>query len=141
MCSSDLDRYGMHEHGIIQANHWRRRPEELLQIASVQTVAKRQFWPQVDVLVVDEAHTTYKAWTEFAKETGAAVVGLSATPFTVGMGKIFTNLVNATTMHELTQNGVLVPMRIFSCHKPNMVGAEIKGGEDRKSTRLNSSHT
>ena len=127
--SEVADRYGMHEHGIIQANHWRKRPDDLFQIASVQTIAKREYWPKLDVLVVDEAHTTYKAWTEFAKETGAAVVGLSATPFTVGMGKIFTNLVNATTMHELTQNGVLVPMRIFSCHKPNMVGAEIKGGE------------
>ena len=127
--SEVADRYGMHEHGIIQANHWRKRPDDLFQIASVQTIAKREYWPKLDVLVVDEAHTTYKAWTEFAKETGAAVVGLSATPFTVGMGKIFTNLVNATTMHELTQNGVLVPMRIFSCHKPDMTGAETSGGE------------
>ena len=94
--SEVADRYGMHEHGIIQANHWRKRPDDLFQIASVQTIAKREYWPKLDVLVVDEAHTTYKAWTEFAKETGAAVVGLSATPFTVGMGKIFTNLVNAT---------------------------------------------
>lgn len=127
--SEVADRYGMHNHGIIQANHWRRRPDELFQIASVQTIAKREYWPKLDVLVVDEAHTTYKAWTEFAKQTGAAVIGLSATPFTVGMGKIFTNLVNATTMHELTQNGVLVPMRIFSCHKPDMTGAETAGGE------------
>ena len=127
--SEVADRYGLRDHGIIQANHWRKRPDELLQIASVQTIAKRAFWPKVDVLVVDEAHTTYKAWTEFAKTTGAAVIGLSATPFSPGMGKIFTNLVNATTMHDLTQNGVLVPMRIFSCHKPDMTGAETAGGE------------
>ena len=127
--SEVADRYGMHEHGIIQANHWRKRPDDLFQIASVQTIAKREYWPKLDVLVVDEAHTTYKAWTEFAKETGAAVIGLSATPFTAGMGKIFTNLVNATTMHDLTQSGVLVPMRIFSCHKPDMTGAETSGGE------------
>ena len=127
--STVADRYGMHEHGIIQANHWRRRPDELFQIASVQTIAKRQFWPKVDVLVVDEAHTTYKAWTDFAQATNATVIGLSATPFTVGLGKIFSNLVNATTMYDLTQNGVLTPLRIFSCHKPDMTDAEIKGGE------------
>jgi superfamily II DNA or RNA helicase len=127
--SSVADSYGMYEHGIIQAKHWRRRPNELFQIASVQTIAKRNYFPQVDVLVVDEAHTTYKAWTEFANNTKAAVIGLSATPFTAGLGKIFTNLVNATTMYELTQIGVLVPMRIFSCHRPDMTGAEIKGGE------------
>lgn len=127
--SEVADRYGLDEHGIIQAKHWRRRPEELLQIASVQTIAKREYWPKMDVLVVDEAHTAYKAWTEFAMTTGAAVIGLSATPFTVGLGKIFTNLVNATTMHELTQNGVLVPMKIFSCSKPDMNGAATAGGE------------
>lgn len=127
--SEVADRYGMHQHGIIQANHWRKRPDDLFQIASVQTIAKREFWPQMDILVVDEAHTTYKAWTEFAKTTGATVIGLSATPFSPGLGKIFTNLVNATTMHELTQLGVLVPMRIFSCHKPDMTGAETAGGE------------
>lgn len=127
--SEVADRYGLYNHGIIQAKHWRRRPDELLQIASVQTIGKRGFWPQMDVLVVDEAHTTYKAWTEFAMKTGAAVIGLSATPFTVGLGKIFTNLINATTMYDLTQNGVLVPMRIFSCSKPDMTGAETAGGE------------
>jgi DNA repair protein RadD len=127
--SEVADKYGLKEHGIIQAKHWRRDPDMLLQIASVQTVAKRAFWPKMDVLVVDEAHTTYKAWTEFAMSTGAAVIGLSATPFTVGLGKIFTNLINATTMYDLTQQGVLVPMRIFSCHKPDMTGAETAGGE------------
>lgn len=126
--SEVADRYGMHQHGIIQANHWRRN-DHLFQIASVQTIAKRAYWPKMDVLVVDEAHTTYKAWTEFAKQTGAAVIGLSATPFTSGLGKIFSNLVNATTMFDLTKNGVLVPMRIFSCHKPDMTGAETAGGE------------
>lgn len=127
--SEVADRYGIPSHGIIQAKHWRRRPDELLQIASIQTIAKREFWPQVDVLVIDEAHSTFKAWTEFAMNTEAAVVGLSATPFTVGLGKIFSNLINATTMHDLTQNGVLVPMRIFSCHRPDMTGAETSGGE------------
>ena len=127
--SEVADRYGLTSHGVIQANHWRRNADELLQIASVQTIAKRQYWPQVDVLVVDEAHTTYKSWTEFAQNTGAVVIGLSATPFTPGLGKIFSNLVNATTMFDLTQNGVLVPLRVFSCTKPDMTGAKTAGGE------------
>jgi superfamily II DNA or RNA helicase len=80
-------------------------------------------------ILVHNCHTTYKAWTEFAAATSATVIGLSATPFTPGLGKIFTNLVNATTMHDLTQSGVLVPMRIFSCSKPDMTGAKTSGGE------------
>jgi superfamily II DNA or RNA helicase len=62
-------------------------------------------------------------------KTKAVVIGLSATPFTKGLGKIFTNVINAATMNELTQSGVLVPMRIFSCHKPDMTGAKTIGGE------------
>jgi superfamily II DNA or RNA helicase len=127
--SQTADRYGMLHHGVIQANHWRRRPQELFQIASIQTISKRGFWPELDVLVVDESHSKYKAWVDFALESNAAVIGLSATPFTVGLGKIFTNVINAATMNELTQNGVLVPMRIFSCHKPDMTGAKTIGGE------------
>lgn len=127
--SEVADRYGLSDHGIIQANHWRRDNEKLFQIASVQTIARRNYWPETDVLIVDEAHTTYKAWTDYALTTNAAVIGLSATPFTKGMGRIFSNLINATTMHSLTESGVLVPMRIFSCHKPDMTGAETSGGE------------
>ena len=127
--SSVADNYGLVDHGVIQAQHWRRKPDMLLQIASVQTVARRGYWPELDVLIVDEAHTCYKAWTDFAQNTGAAVIGLSATPFTTGLGKTFTNLINATTMYDLTQAGVLVPMRIFSCHRPDMAGAETAGGE------------
>jgi len=121
--------YGLEAHGIVQANHWRRRPDELLQIASAQTVAKRGYWPKADVIVVDECHTQLKVWTEYAMTSGAAFIGLSATPFSAGLGKIFSNLINATTMHDLTESGVLVPMRIFSCTKPDMAGAETRGGE------------
>jgi superfamily II DNA or RNA helicase len=127
--SAAADGYGLRDHGVIQANHWRRQPEQLLQIASAQTIAKRDYWPQLDVLVVDEAHTQLKVWTDYAVQSQAAVIGLSATPFSVGLGKIFTNLINATTMHDLTQSGVLVPMRIFSCTKPDMRGAATAGGE------------
>ena len=127
--SSVADAYGLSEHGVIQANHWRRNPEHLLQIASVQTIAKREYWPKLDVLVVDEAHAMYSAWTEYAKTTEAAVIGLTATAFSTGLGKIFSNLINATTMHQLTESGVLVPMRIFSCTKPDMRGAATAGGE------------
>lgn len=128
--TSDVaDKYGLKKHGVIQANHWRRDDEMLLQIASVQTIAKRAFWPSLDVLVIDEAHTMYKPWVDYAMSTGAAVIGLSATPFSTGLGKVFSNLINATTMHELTQTGVLVPMRIFSCTKPDMTGAATAGGE------------
>ena len=127
--SKAADGYGLAAHGIVQANHWRRNTDMLLQIASAQTLAKREYWPQSDVIIIDEAHTQLKVWTEFIMQTKAACIGLSATPFSAGLGKLFSNLINATTMNELTQSGVLVPMRVFTCKRANMAGAATSGGE------------
>ncbi len=57
------------------------------------------------------------------------MIGLTATPCTRGLGLLYQNMVNAATMHELTESGVLVPMRILTCVKPDMSGAKTTGGE------------
>lgn len=128
--STTADRYGLSAHGIIQANHWRHQPDLPFQIASAQTLARRQFPEPLDLLIVDECHSQLQAWLDFIdKDTPTRVIGLSATPFSKGLGKRFTNLVNAATMHQLTEAGVLVPMRVYSCTPADMKGAEISGGE------------
>jgi len=125
--SRTADSYGLTNHGIIQADHWRFKPQAPFQIASVQTLARRQ-WPKADVVIVDECHTQHTAWVEYVKSTSAVVVGLSATPFSAGLGQIFSRVVNAATMDELTKAGVLVPMRVLSCKRPDMTGAKTKAG-------------
>lgn len=125
--SATADAFGLSAHGILQSSHWRNDSSMPFQIASAQTLARRK-WPHADVIIIDECHTQYASWVEHAQHTKAAVIGLSATPFSKGLGQIFTNLVNAATMRELTDSGVLVPMRIFSCTKPDMAGAETKAG-------------
>jgi len=127
--SEAADRFGLSAHGVMQASHWRHAPLLPLQIASVQTIWRRGKWPDADLIVIDEAHTQHEAWRSHVQTCSASVIGLSATPFSPGLGKLFTNLVNAATMHELTQAGVLVPMRVFTCKRTNMVGAATAGGE------------
>ena len=126
--SEVADSYGLSAHGVMMSNHNRFDPSMPFQIASAQTLARRR-WPDADVIVIDEAHTQHKVWTDHIQSTKAAVIGLSATPFSDGLGRIFTNLVNATSMHHLTESGVLVPMRVFSCSKVDMRGAATSGGE------------
>lgn len=126
--SEVADALGLSQHGIIQSKHWRTNLKMPFQIASIQTLMRRG-WPEMDVIVCDEAHTLYKSAIDHFQSTNARVIGLSATPFSGGLGKIYSNLINSTTMHELTETGILVPMRIFSCHQIDMTGAEIKGGE------------
>lgn len=126
--SAVADSYGLSAHSVMQASHWRFRPDSKFQIASVQTLARRG-WPDADVIVIDECHALYKSWTEHVADCRAAVIGLSATPFSVGMGKIFTRLVNAATMDQLTRDGTLVPMRVLSGTRIDMRGAKTVGGE------------
>lgn len=127
--SETADRYGV-EHGIIQANHWRTDYAKPFQIASVQTLASRG-WPSPapDVIVIDECHTVYPTWLKYIQNSTAHIVGLSATPFAKGLGQTFTNLVVAATMAELVDAKVLVPMKVFSCVRPDMAGAETANGE------------
>lgn len=126
--SARADFYNM-QHGIIQANHWRRDNSIPFQICSIQTIDRRGYWPEADLIVIDECHSQYGAVKEKAAATGAAIVGLTATPCTVGLGQTYTNLVNAVTMHELTTIGTLVPLRILTCTRPDMAGAATTGGE------------
>lgn len=126
--SEVADSLGLISHGVMMSNHWRFNPALPFQIASAQTLARRS-WPDADLIIIDEAHTQLKAWTDHIPNCSAAVIGLSATPFSSGLGKLFTNLVNATTMRELTDSGVLVPMRVLSCTKVNMKDAATANGE------------
>ncbi len=126
--SEVADSLGLISHGVMMASHWRYNVHLPFQIASAQTLARRS-WPDADLIIIDEAHTQLKAWTDHIPTCKAAVIGLSATPFSNGLGKYFTNLINAATMRELTDMGILVPMRILSCTKVNMKGAATAGGE------------
>lgn len=126
--SAQADQFGLSAHGIMQADNPRTDPSMPFQIASAQTLARRD-WPDADVIIIDEAHTQLSAWTKHIPDCRAKVVGLSATPFSRGLGKLFTNLINATTAHELTESGVLVPMRVLTSTRTDMTGAATSGGE------------
>lgn len=122
--SAVADAYGMPTHGIIQAANPRMALWRPFQIASAQTLALRGVDDSYDVIVVDECHSVIKSTVELITNSKAAVIGLSATPFSKGLGKIYSRVVNAATMDELTRSGVLVPLRVLSCVAPDMKGAK-----------------
>lgn len=121
------DRLGI-PYGVMQAQHPLTDASKNFQICSAQTMARRK-WPHFDVIIVDEAHCLYKSWTKHVEETDAFVIGLSASPFSKGLKKLFHKIVNSATMAELTEGGYLTPMRVFSCVRPDMAGAETANGE------------
>lgn len=121
--------YGMQPAGIIQADNPRFDLTRPFQIASAQTLEARGVADDWDVIVIDECHTLYDVVTKLIASTQARVVGLSATPFTKGLGNHYSNLINAATMAELVDSGVLVLPRFMSCVRPDMEGAKTSGGE------------
>lgn len=127
--SAVADSLGLTCHAIVQADHPRRDNSMPFQIASMQTIQARGYWPESDLLVLDECHTVYTAAAELLEKQTHTVLGLTATPCTKGLGKLYSNVVNAATMDELTCDGILVPMRVLTCVTPDMAGAKTSGGE------------
>ncbi|MEK6346380.1 MAG: DEAD/DEAH box helicase family protein [Burkholderia sp.] len=127
--SQRFDHYGI-PHGVIQADHWRRRAYERIQICSAQTIEKRGFFPDLDLLIVDECHATRKATTQLIQNrVDLRVIGLSATPFTKGLGAVYSNLVNVTTTNELIEGRWLVPLQVYAARAVDMTGAKVVAGE------------
>jgi len=127
--SARLDSYGM-DHGVMQSGHWRFRPGERIQVCSAQTLEKRGSMPGMKLLVVDECHNTRKQTIEFIKNNpGIMVVGLTATPFTKGLGKIYSTVVSAITTRELVAMDMLAPLRVYIAKEIDMTGAKKVAGE------------
>lgn len=127
--SERLQKYKI-DHGVIQSGHWRYRPYEPIQICSAQTLEKRGNFPGLKVLIVDEAHQTRAQTIEFIKNNPEVkVIGLSATPFTKGLGKVYTNVVSSVTTAELVRLKRLAPLRVFIAKEIDMEGAKKVAGE------------
>ena len=122
--SDTFDRYGLH-HGVIQGGHERWAPALPIQLCSVQTLGRRR-WPETSVDVFDEAHVLHKTHKERMNQRESIVIGLTATPFTKGLGKWFDVVINVTTTRALIEQGWLSPYRIFSCAEPDMAGVTVK---------------
>lgn len=118
-------------HGVIQGANTTRVYERVL-VASIQTVAKRGL-PDVDLIIIDEAHAVagskaYLALLTAAK--GVPVIGLSATPFSKGLGKhydelggaLFEQMIIAATTAELIADGYLVDFDVYAPSEPDMAG-------------------
>lgn len=127
--SARLQKYDI-DHGLIMPESPRYRPEQLIQVAMIQTIEKRQSWPDTDLLIIDEAHSTRKSVIEFIRSRpNMEVVGLSGSPFTKGLGKIYTNVVSGITVNELVAEGKLIYPKIFITKPIDMTGAKKVAGE------------
>lgn len=126
--------------GVVQGDHEWRRPHAPVQICSVQTLGRRGY-PDVDIVVVDEAHLNHKAIDQWMAEQPEMIfIGLSATPWTRGLGKKYDDLICPITMAELIARGRLSKFRVFAPSHPDLTGVKIIAGdyhEGQLSERVN----
>jgi superfamily II DNA or RNA helicase len=122
---------GVRDVGVIQANHPLTNYARPIQVASVQTLQRRKI-PPADLVMVDEAHRTfdfYGDWMVNPEWSDIPFVGLSATPWTRGLGKHFHRLIVAATIQELIDEGDLSPFRVFAPSSPDLSGVRTVAGD------------
>ncbi len=123
--------HGIRDVGVMQADHVMTDSTKPVQVATVQTL-RRRAKPEVDLVLVDEAHLQDKAllgWLKSPEMASVRVVGLTATPWTAGMGNFWQKLLIGSTTAKMIEAGYLSPFRVFAPSHPDLTGVRTKAGE------------
>lgn len=125
--SATLDDYGV-PHGVLQGIHPRYEPHRNIQVASIQTLARRSLPRSPALFVHDEAHCQYRSLTELMDaHPSAARVGLTATPFTKGMAQHWDGMFNVLPTSELVRQGHLIEPIIYEGRAPAQSDYAVNG--------------
>ncbi|MDE1493038.1 DEAD/DEAH box helicase, partial [Xenorhabdus bovienii] len=118
--------YGLPEHEIsyVWRDHPNYDPTRLIQIASADTIIRREFPDNIDLLIIDEAHLRRKRMLEIIRDSDFPVIGLSGTPFAPFLGHYYEKLIKPTTMKELIQRGDLSKYEFYAPTKPDLSGVK-----------------
>lgn len=120
---------GIDEVGVIQASHAMTHYGMPVQIASVQSLARRGC-PQTEVVVVDECHLRFDVIRDWQRrEPNKVFIGLSATPWARGMADDWQDLIVPVRMQDLIDAEFLSPFRVFAPSHPDMSGVKTVAGD------------
>ncbi|WP_353144888.1 DEAD/DEAH box helicase [Paracoccus sp. (in: a-proteobacteria)] len=124
-----FEREGVTGIGVMQANHPRTDRFAPVQIASVQTLARREI-PDASLVIVDECHIRSQVIEDLMDERqDVFFVGLSATPWARGMGLRWQDLVMPTSIGELIDEGFLSRFVAYAPDVPDLSGVKVRAGE------------
>ena len=74
-------------------------------------------------------HQFHKTWLKHPDWQRVPFIGLSATPWTKGLGKYFDSLLVAATTQELIDKGLLSKFRVFATGHPDLTGVSTVAGD------------
>jgi superfamily II DNA or RNA helicase len=122
---------GIKDVGVIQANHLMTDYARPIQVASIQTLQRREV-PDADEIIIDEVHRWYKFYPKLLGDphfTNTPIIGLTATPWTKGLGMYFERLIIGSTTQELIEGGYLSKFKAFAPASPDLTGVRTVAGD------------
>ncbi len=125
---------GISDYGIIMSGDKRHNRDALVQVASVQTLIRREL-PPAKIVVIDESHrAAAKSYRDIvANYPSAVILGLSATPERhdgKGLDDIFESMVTVSTIPELIEQGFLMaPTCYVGKASPDVANIPMRGGD------------
>ena len=104
-----------------------------VQIMTAQTMDSRlrkgRPIPDFDFGIYDEAHETKTLIKDMMLKGSKRWLGLTATPWTRGMGNIYDDLLIPVTIKQLIEEKYLCPFRAYAPNKPDLSGVQVMAGE------------
>lgn len=126
-----FQQYGLDDIGVIQADHPMTDSRRLIQVASVQTLMRRKV-PDFSLGIIDEAHLRYLFLSRTMQREAYAnipFVGLSATPWSTGLGLDYSKLIVAGKMATMARGGWLKKLRYYCPIEIDASNIRIVAGE------------
>lgn len=123
---------GIRNIGVIQANHEMTDWSQPVQICSIQTIQARKAFPEAKTVIFDECHRLFEAhkeWLGHPDWQNVPILGLSATPWTKGLGKYFNSLLKVIDTKTLIEQGFLSKFRVFATGHPDLRGVRTVAGD------------
>ena len=125
--SQEFYKFGI-DHGVIQGDHPLTDYSKPVQLCSIQTLARRGF-PPSDIVIVDEAHTMYKAQLDMLAKWNSKFIGLTATPYSKGLGLHWEHLIVGATTRQLIDAGYLSDFIVYAPPPPDLTGVGVQRGD------------
>ena len=127
---AEFEGQGISRIGVIQADHPRRDDAAPVQVASVDTLTRREIGFTPGFVIIDEAHMKPRQIERImARWPDRHYVGLTATPFAKGMGLLWQDLVIPITMRQLVDQGYLSQFTVYAPDVPDMSGVRTSAGD------------
>jgi superfamily II DNA or RNA helicase len=115
---------GITDIGVMQGDHPLTDPARLIQIATPQTLARRQVPSGCAEIIIDECHRVfevpYKELLTGEQYAHVPIIGLSATPWAKGLGKYYDSLVIGGTTKSMIDAKLLSGFRVFAQSAPDL---------------------